>query len=169
MSTSRYLRGADGLVSRTFARLTAGVVLSVLACSCKPAPVETEREILNNPEILLDERIPIAELKLGGIMLGAAEKDVSPVTKVNEVTSQGYRWLYCSNGSAFKVVGGRVVTLQLNDAAALAKLGLGSEDDMKEKLGQPDSMPAPRMYRYNARHITLSWGAEGLHLINVFE
>ena len=147
------------------AMVSAALLLGLGGCS---HPDESEREVLNKPTILLDQRVPYTELSMGGIHLGDSEGSISHVRKTTDPNAAGDHWVYCTNGTAFKIRAGKVVTLQLNDPVRLAQLGLNSEADVKSKLGDPSAEPAPGDLRYDSRHLTVMTAAEGLTLVNVF-
>jgi hypothetical protein len=139
----------------------------VLLSSCKGKPKETEREVLTKPQIILDADIPITELTLAGIKIGDPESAIDKSLIRKTADHPDRRVVWCTNGTGYNIVNGKVVWLQLNGDDLLSRLGIANPDAMKKAMGPPDEMKNAYMYVYTKRHQVWDWKADGIDLINI--
>ena len=91
------------------------------------------RDIAQNPAILLDRDVQVAELTLHGVKLG----DPAPADVTGEPDPSG--WVgFKGHQDVLRLQEGKVAAISFSDAATLSKLGVQSEEDLFARLGKAE-------------------------------
>jgi hypothetical protein len=134
----------------------AFVLVGCAALQPDSQPNWGETDLLSSPQLLLNPTFDPQSVTLGGVRLGDDESVIDQRAVQNR-TAEG--WLRLRNRQ-YRVMDGKVVTLGLWDARALATFQIESPEQIEEVFGRPAEIVDVRrvlFYRYPNRGVTVMW------------
>lgn len=139
--------------------LIAGLALLCSCSAMKPrsGPPKVEGELVYNPELLTDRAFSPTSVSVWGVKLGDPAS-VIPKSRINQEGTQG--WLWCRDGSRYRIADGVVVAMGLWDQSAINRLNLTSPDQIVAKFGETKSIDISdplRVYRYHDGKLAVIW------------
>lgn len=127
-----------------------------------PAASGNPREISANPAVLADANVAPQQFELYGVKLGDPQSAI-PADGITGGPDDSGVVAFRGKPNVFRIENGKVAGLYLSDEAALAKLNVHSEADLKQRFGNPDepvtAAPADPQaaYSYKGRWLTVVW------------
>lgn len=149
------------------------LALSLLAsCAAQPPAVQRElvaSEISDHPQILFDGTVPLNAMTLRGVKLGDPGSVIDE-KRVEKRSDAG--WIVCKDGTRYRVVDEKVITLGAWDPAILKPLKITSPMDIEQRFGKAESTDdvAPIViYHFKSGRVSVLWNTfeNQLNAVNV--
>ncbi len=99
-----------------------------------------EADLAQTPEYVIENEVKdFTQLAMHGVKLGGRASEI-PLDKIKETTKSNWpftSFVHCTDKTTYKVIAGIVVEFFL-PGSLFAKCGLGTKDEVVERIGKPD-------------------------------
>lgn len=133
-----------------------------LVCSCavtqpRSTPARVEGELFYDPAPLTSPQFDPSGVRLWGVKLGDPVS-VIPASRIRTEGAQG--WIWCRDGSRYRIQEGVVVALGLWNQESISRLNIASPTDIEARFGKTttiDQADPLRIYRYHGGKLAVVW------------